>query len=141
MKRGPGVAWLESAVGDLRNIRYIQCDQFLTHVAAFHAQQCVEKCLKAVLIFMGTKVPKEHSTIRLYALTGNIFAETLSPDLLTDLDDIYIDARYPGDLGLLPQGKPTLEDVDEFYRFAESVFNQACLIVGVCESDFIEPQA
>ena len=32
--------------------------------------------------------------------------------------DDYIDSRYPGDMGLLPYGKPTLEDAKEFHEFA-----------------------
>ena len=39
-------------------------------------------------------------------------------DLLTLLDQLYIDARYPGELGLLPNGKPTAEEAKEFYSLA-----------------------
>lgn len=41
--------------------------------------------------------------------------------ILKKLDELYIDARYPGDLGLLPNGKPSLEDASEFYEFAKMV--------------------
>jgi HEPN domain-containing protein len=47
----------------------------------------------------------------------------LDTDLLTDLDALYIDARYPGDLGLLPDGKPTLENAHDFYDIAGKIFN------------------
>jgi len=30
--------------------------------------------------------------------------------MLDEINEIYIDSRYPADLGLLPYGKPTLED-------------------------------
>ena len=39
--------WLESASGDLQNIEYIIKDKNLTHIVAFHSQQCVEKSFKA----------------------------------------------------------------------------------------------
>lgn len=45
-------------------------------------------------------------------------------DLLEDLDRLYIDARYPSDLGLLPEGKPTLEDAQAFYVLANAIFEQ-----------------
>ena len=55
----------------------------------------------------GRPVPKDHSTIRLYGLVAELPGMTLDRDMLTDLDDLYINARYPGELGLLPYGKPS----------------------------------
>jgi HEPN domain-containing protein len=40
--------WMHSAVIDLRSIEKIIDDPFLTPVACFHAQQCVEKTFKAI---------------------------------------------------------------------------------------------
>jgi len=45
-------------------------------------------------------------------------------EILTDLDDLYIESRYPRELGLLPNGKPTREDAQRFYRFAQSLYEQ-----------------
>ena len=42
-------AWIASALADLKNIEHIIGDDFLTHIVAFYAHQCVEKCFKAVL--------------------------------------------------------------------------------------------
>ena len=42
-------SWLESASGDLKNINYIIKDADLTHIVAFHSQQCVKKSFKALL--------------------------------------------------------------------------------------------
>jgi hypothetical protein len=33
------------------------------------------------------------------------------------------ESRYPGELGLLPNGKPTLEDAREFHDFAAAIYN------------------
>jgi len=41
-------AWLIKAREDLDTIRSLRQNPGLTGVLAFHAQQCVEKCLKAV---------------------------------------------------------------------------------------------
>ena len=46
------------------------------------------------------------------------------------LDSLYIDARYPGDFGLLPDGKPTLDDAQAFYNFAEKIFKNISLLIG-----------
>ena len=34
----------------------------------------------------------------------------------------YIDARYPGDLGLLPHGKPTIDEVEGFILFCDKIY-------------------
>jgi HEPN domain-containing protein len=115
-------AWLVSALADLKNIEYIVDDEFLSHIVAFHSQQCVEKCFKAVLEHAQSRVPKNHSTLKLYGMIQQILPVDMNIDLLTDLDDLYIDARYPGDFGLLPHGKPTILEAREFHAFARHVF-------------------
>lgn len=116
-------AWLLSALADLKSIEYIQDDDFLTHMVAFHAQQCVEKCCKAMLEYADRRVPKEHSTLKLYGLIKDELPADLELDLLTDLDDLYIEARYPGDLGLMPHGKPTIDESREFFELAQYLFD------------------
>ncbi|RMF37150.1 MAG: HEPN domain-containing protein [Chloroflexi bacterium] len=124
MGRRIALEWLESAGSDLRTIEHILDDDALTHVVAFHAQQCVEKSLKALVAFLGRRVPKSHSTIRLYGLVTDALGVELDQDILTDLDDLYINARYPGELGLLPYGKPSSDDARQFYRFAAEVYRK-----------------
>jgi HEPN domain-containing protein len=113
--------WLESAEMDLANIAQIIHLEHLTPVVAFHAQQCVEKCFKAVIEEHAGKVPKDHSTLRLYGLVRGLMAVEVDVGLLTDLDNLYIDSRYPGELGLLPCGKPTVEDAREFSEAAHRI--------------------
>ena len=75
------------------------------------------------------KVPKEHSTLKLYGLVQELIRLEVDPEILTDLDDLYIESRYPGELGLLPDGKPTREDAQRFYRFAQSLHGQIRLLL------------
>ena len=114
--------WLKSAEMDLETLDQISNLEHLTPIAAFHAQQCVEKCFKAVLEENSKKVLKEHSTLRLYGLIKKLIEIDVEIALLTDLDDLYIEARYPGELGLLPSGKPTLEDIKQFYELAQTIY-------------------
>ena len=123
MKKASG-QWLESAEMDLGSIEQIIQREDLTPVAAFHAQQCVEKCFKAVLEERSQRVPKEHSTLKLYGLVQELVPLEVDAGLLTDLDDLYIESRYPGEQGLLPNGKPTLADAQQFQEFAQSVYEQ-----------------
>jgi len=130
MGKEAALEWLKSAGADLRTIEWILGDEALTHVVAFHAQQCVEKSLKALLEFLDRPVPKDHSTIRLYGLIAEVPGMALDRDMLTDLDDLYINARYPGELGLLPYGRPSPEDARQFYGFAAGVYRKARELVA-----------
>jgi HEPN domain-containing protein len=114
-------AWLVKAGEDLEAIEALRGNPHLTGVVAFHAEQCVEKCLKAVAEERIGTVPRIHDLRRLWKLVADQFRETLDIDLLRELTDVYTDARYPGDLGLTPLGRPTEEDAARFERFAGHV--------------------
>lgn len=109
---------------DLGSIEQILPREDLTPVVAFHSQQCVEKCFKAVLEEGEQRVPREHSTLKLYGLIREHIPFEVDRGILTDLDDLYIESRYPGALGLLPNGRPTREDAERFYRFAQNLYQQ-----------------
>ncbi len=121
--------WMHSALMDLRSIEKIIDDPFLTPVACFHAQQCVEKAFKAILEKKGRVVPKTHDVIRLFGLVENMCDLEIDIDLLQKVSELYIETRYPGDFGLLPDGKPSLEDAKLFFLFARDVYDavRACL--------------
>jgi len=114
-------AWLIKAEEDLDAIRALRGNPQLTGVVAFHAQQCVEKCLKAVAEERKGTVPRVHDLRRLWEVVADQFHEALGIDLLRELTDIYTDSRYPGDLGLMPSGKPTEKDAARFEHFADHV--------------------
>jgi len=62
--------------------------------------------------------------LKLYGLVQELIPLEVDREILTDLDDLYIESRYPGEFGLLPNGKPTREDAQRFYRFAQSLYEQ-----------------
>ena len=122
--------WLESAEMDLGSIDQIIQREDLTPIVAFHAQQCVEKCLKAVLEEHSKKVPREHSTLKLYGSVRDLATLEVDVQVLTDLDALYIESRYPGQLGLLPNGKPTLADAQQFHECARGTYEQVKRMLG-----------
>ncbi len=116
--------WLKAAYADLRVIEHIVDDEFLTHIVAFHAQQTIEKSLKAILEYESKRVPRVH---KLQNLISKIDRELpLDNEILEILDELYIDSRYPNDMGLLPYGKPTMEDAIVFYDFSRNIFDIVC---------------
>lgn len=122
--------WLSAAYDDLLTIEEIMDNTHLTNIVAFHAQQCVEKSFKAGLEDKKVEFPNIHKLLKLYNMLP-ISVNLSNYDLLVTLDKLYIDSRYPGSFGLLPYGKPTLQDAKEFYEFAQDIFHQVCTILNI----------
>ncbi len=115
--------WLGSAWDDLLVIREIIANDELTHMVAFHAQQAIEKSFKAVLEERDGTVPRIHVLETLLPKVLKYVQLPVDIDLLEELDKLYLDARYPGDFGLLPSGKPRREDADRFSAMAQAIFS------------------
>lgn len=62
--------------------------------------------------------------MKLYGLVRNLAPLNAAVQVLTDLDGLYIESRGPGELGLLPNGKPTLADAQQFYGHARRIYEQ-----------------
>ena len=114
--------WLELAEIDLKAARVLLKEGDLTGVVCFHAQQSVEKSLKALIESKGLNPPKSHDLILLYDRVDDLVQ--LDEDTLSKLNQVYIDTRYPASVGLLPDGLPDLEDAKAFYDYAREVYNQ-----------------
>ncbi|GBE15563.1 MAG TPA: HEPN domain-containing protein [Proteobacteria bacterium] len=117
--------WLRSARADLETINAILDKPNLAAVVAFHAQQCVEKCLKALLEEIDIEVGKTHSLLTLKAAAERDYSIDWDEDTLSLLNKLYIDSRYPTESGLLPNGAPSLEDARDLARFAAEAMDEA----------------
>lgn len=117
--------WLNSAESDLLLIQEIILRENLTHLSAFHAQQAIEKSFKAIIEEFDIGFVKVHSLELLFEKVKEKLPNEINPDLLVLLDQLYIDARYPGEFGLLPEGKPTLKESESFYNLAIQLFETA----------------
>lgn len=124
--------WFESAESDLLLIQEISSNEILTHISAFHAHQAIEKSFKAIIEEYEIGFIKTHSLENLYNKVKNLIRLKLNIDGLIILDQLYLDARYPGDQGLLPNGKPTVSEASTFYKIAKEVFEASRV---VCQSD------
>jgi HEPN domain-containing protein len=113
--------WLKSAETDLLTVTEILENPALTTVVAFHAQQCIEKVFKALIEEHDLPFARTHDLLTLKGLTDRICPLAVDEDLLSLLNKLYIDARYPGELGLLPTGRPSIDDAHEFHQIAYEV--------------------
>jgi HEPN domain-containing protein len=81
--------WVQKVENDLKNAAYTlrmgkDCP---TDTVCFHAQQCAEKYLKALLVLRGLEFPRTHDLSQLIALLPTQSRPTLTPeeqDRLTD---------------------------------------------------------
>lgn len=117
--------WFKSSESDLLLIKEINSNENLTHLSAFHAQQAIEKSFKAVIEEFDIGFIKTHSLETLYNIVKDKFLVKFDTDLLIILDQLYIDSRYPGELGLLPNGKPSVLEVKMFFDLAKEIFKAA----------------
>jgi HEPN domain-containing protein len=62
--------WLRSARTDLDTINAIRNQPQLSPIVAFHAQQCIEKCLKALLEEYNIEIRKTHNLLTLKVSKG-----------------------------------------------------------------------
>ena len=124
------IEWLKSSYYDLENIKYIINVEYLTHIIAFHSQQSIEKSFKAIIVFYSNKLPKQHDLLKLHTQIKD-YLNIENESILEDLNELYIDSRYPGNMGLLPYGKPTIEDAKEFYEFTKGIFDRVCKILEI----------
>ncbi|HCR38764.1 MAG TPA: DNA-binding protein [Synergistaceae bacterium] len=114
--------WLEKAEQDLKAAEALASGEtFLYFPACFHAQQAVEKFLKALLTDLQVEFPKTHSIEYLIQLLKPHFP-ALPPVLLDamDLSHFAVETRYPGDLPE-PGREETLEAIQIAIKVKERV--------------------
>ena len=112
--------WFIAANDDLLAAKTLATDSRITNLAAFHCQQCLEKCFKAVIEEFENLTLKSHDLIRLQ-IAADIQLTDYELNLMEIINEVYIDARYPGDLGLLPHGKPSVDEIANFIQFCEDI--------------------
>lgn len=123
--------WLECAAADLATVAHILEDAALTGIVAFHAQQAIEKCCKALLEEAGQTIPRTHDLVRLTQLMTVDLTAVLDDALIVELSTLYIDVRYPGGFGLLPTGKPSVDDARRYADAATNFYALVCQRLSV----------
>jgi HEPN domain-containing protein len=94
--------------------------------ACFHAQQCAEKYMKAILVFREQRFPMTHDLVILNTLLQQAGVDMkISEDLLELLSSYAIRARYSGEV-------PELDDAKEALLISKQVraFGRKFLGVG-----------
>jgi len=120
-------AWLAKADDDLLVAQHllIDTDSWAFGSACYHAQQCAEKAVKAVLSGKGIHFPKTHDITELVALLPTGLDIGLTPDEQDLLSDYAMTTRYPGEVEPLVR-----EDADSAAALAQTAVSAARSIVS-----------
>jgi len=91
----------------------------LTNGACFHAQQYVEKYLKAILVLQQRPFPRTHDLRLLSNLcTQSGVLVEINEEVLDLLSSYALRARYPGDVPTLEEARDALRITRIMRRFA-----------------------
>lgn len=96
--------WIIKADSDLKAAEYLLTlkDDCPTEVVCFHAQQGVEKYIKALLTLLDVDFPKSHDLgelLKLLPQNRNVPLTVHEAEILTDY---AVSARYPDDTEFIP---------------------------------------
>ena len=119
---GNPLAWLAYAEED-----YTAAKSALRHkrplilTACFHAQQCAEKCLKALLVASDVDFPKTHDLSALNTLCTQAGIITgLSASALAKLSEHAVHTRSPGEVPTLEEAKEAIQIANTVRRFTKT---------------------
>lgn len=110
--------WIAKAENDLKNAAHtlkLGADG-PTDTICFHAQQCVEKYLKAFLVALEIAFPKRHDIENLVDLMPKHARVSLTVEQQRRLTDYATVTRYPG-----PYKPVTLSEAKEAVKLARRV--------------------
>lgn len=115
--------WVTFAREDLR-MAELALGEGIWNQVCFHAEQCVEKLLKALLADQGVSIPQVHRLADLLSRLNPTSIALLAPMEadIRSLDRFYIPTRYPDALpGTLPSGLPGEPEANDALAVARNV--------------------
>jgi len=110
--------WIEKAEEDFRTAEYLLVlkEDCPLNPVCFHSQQCVEKYIKALLVYCSIQFPKSHDVVELLNLVPKNYRPDLSIYDLAIINRYAVDTRYPGEWETI-----TRQEAEESVRIAGDV--------------------
>lgn len=121
--------WLRFARSDMGIVNGPVGPEVLLQTRCFHAQQVVEKCLKAVLLEQDLVFPRTHNLQVLRALLPETLAALPALEEAAALSVYAVAPRYPGEFEPVSD-----EEFAEVRRLAEAVLAWATELLGRADS-------
>ena len=120
-------SWILKAEHDLgtAKITYLHLPKYYDTIA-FHCQQTVEKCIKALLIQFDTTFIRTHDLVYLISLLNeNLVIEESLIDKIIALNGFSVQIRYPNELIEL-----TKEELEQAILAASEFYNLTIETIG-----------
>lgn len=109
--------WVAKAEGDWVALLMLCENSATADAAVFHAQQCLEKYLKAALIAAGVTVRKTHDLLQLSSQLASIESGWRPDDGLLDvLNEGGVGFRYPGQEATVDDAARAVQLTGDFRR-------------------------
>jgi HEPN domain-containing protein len=108
--------WIDIADKDVQMAKVLLQEGDLTSGVSFHCQQAIEKYFKAYPIDNNWELQKTHNLIKLYAKVKELKDMGLDEKLISDINIIYMETRYPN-----PYSVPTQAQAKTFLEFTKQV--------------------
>ena len=120
---GSPIHWLRYALSDLE-LACAKPSHVLLEMLCFHAQQAVEKAVKAVLLAQGVEFPKTHNLRVLFDLLAEQIDIPQEVVIASRLTEYAVSSRYPGEVE-----EVTEEEYQGAINLAREVVNWAKSII------------
>lgn len=111
--------WLLRARADLVAARTLEAGAVDAWIVGFHAQQAIEKAIKAALVFEQIEFPRTHDLERLAGLVPSGWELDLPSDRLARISEFGAETRYPPE-GWNEVPSPTAAEVRDAVSAAEA---------------------
>ena len=82
----------------------------------------MEKVFKSIVEEFEIGFIKTHKLEILFESVKDYLNYEIDLTIIKRLDEVYISARYPSDLGMLSYGKPAIDNAKEFFEFARKIY-------------------
>ena len=103
--------WLQKADSDIAAASQVVAGEGPYDTACFHAQQAIEKSLKAVLAYKGEEIPRTHNLAYLASAVDNsVDSLELDPKKLGGITAYAVELRY--DPGFWPERETAVEALE-----------------------------
>ncbi len=114
--------WIAYAEEDLGSAKLLlKAKKSFFSAVCFHAQQCSEKYLKALLILKDFDFPKTHDLVTLDSLCNqNGILTGFDKQKLADLTKYAVQTRYPGSQPTSEESQEAINIAVEVRKFARS---------------------
>lgn len=125
-KDDPQNTWLAFAADDLHAAEAL-LEKDIPNLVCFHAQQCIEKVLKFLLLDHHQPSPKIHDLKELYTrcVDANILKVLPFKTEIMMLSPFYVPTRCPDAVvGSLPDRLPTEQDAQQALAAAQKLYRQ-----------------